>query len=59
MPRLGVRSVVTYALVGGLIAATFIGVPIENRSTMDNAAMLALGFFFKGVVDATVNGGGK
>lgn len=52
MPKFGVRSVVTYALVGAVIAATFIGTPMENRATLDNAFMLALGFFFKAVADA-------
>ena len=47
----GVRSVITYALVGAVIAATFAGVATEQRATIDNAMMLALGFFFKGVVD--------
>lgn len=52
MPKLGVRSVVTYALTGAVIAATFIGTAPENRATLDNAFMLALGFFFKAVADA-------
>lgn len=43
----------TYALVAALIAATFVGVPVESRGTLDNAVMLALGFFFKGVLDST------
>lgn len=46
MPRIGVRSIVTYALTGAIIAAMFVGVPITEQATVSNAAMLALGFFF-------------
>lgn len=55
MPRFGVRSVVTYALVGGVLAATFVGVEAGDRANLDNLAALAVGFFF--AREATKNGG--
>lgn len=48
MPRFGVRSIVTYALVGSAIAAMFVGIPPESKQWVEGAALLALGFFFKG-----------
>ncbi len=52
MPKLGVRSVVTYALVGGMLAATFLHTPAESRNVLDQALMLALGFFFAKATEA-------
>ena len=46
MPKLGVRSAVTYALVLAVIAATFLQTPPDSRNVIDQALMLALGFFF-------------
>lgn len=46
MPKFGIRSIVTYALVGGVLAATFIGVEPGDRANLDNLAALAVGFFF-------------
>lgn len=51
MPRYpGVRSTITILLVGGLVAAMFVGVPLVEQVNVQSAAMLALGFFFKGLV---------
>lgn len=36
----------TYALVGGVIAATFVGTSSTDRQTMDTLAAMAAAFFF-------------
>lgn len=42
----GVRSVVTYALVGATIYAMAAGVPVEQSKEVTGMTLLALGFFF-------------
>ncbi len=46
----GVRSTVTIVLVGAIVGAMFMGIPLSEQATVSNATMLALGFFFKGLV---------
>lgn len=42
----GVRSVVTYALVGATIYAMAAGIPVEQSKEVTGMTLLALGFFF-------------
>ncbi|MCZ2108546.1 MAG: hypothetical protein LC118_03080 [Dehalococcoidia bacterium] len=48
----GVRSVVTYALVGATIYAMVAGIAPESSRDVVTFAGLALGFFFKGTSDS-------
>lgn len=42
----GVRTVITFALVGATIAAMFLHIPIEEQATVTNLTIAVVAFYF-------------